>query len=89
MIISFFSTQSYDKVFFDKYNTTHELRYFDVSLTEKTVVLAEGSQAICPFVNDQVTEGVVAQLAKMGVQLIASRTTVKPCFLAAAKSTLL
>ena len=37
MIISFFSTQSYDKVFFDKYNTTNELRYFDVALTEKTV----------------------------------------------------
>ena len=74
MIISFFSTQSYDKVFFDKYNTTHELRYFDVSLTEKTVVLAEGSQAICPFVNDQITEGVLVQLAKMGVQLIALRS---------------
>ena len=74
MIISFFSTQSYDKVFFDKYNTTHELRYFDVSLTEKTVVLAKGSQAICPFVNDQVTEGVIVQLEKMGVQLIALRS---------------
>ena len=74
MIISFFSTQSYDKVFFDKYNTTNELRYFDVSLTEKTVVLAKGSQAICPFVNDQITEGVIVQLAKMGVQLIALRS---------------
>ena len=73
MTIAFFSTQSYDKVFFDKYNQQNELRYFDVTLSEQTAALANGSQAVCVFVNDKITEGVIAQLAKMGVQLIVLR----------------
>ena len=73
MIISFFSTQSYDRKFFDKYNKTNELRYFEVSLNEQTTALANGSQAVCAFVNDKITEGVIQQLAKMGVKLIALR----------------
>ena len=73
MIISFFSTQSYDRKFFDKYNKTNELRYFEVSLNEQTTALANGSQAVCAFVNDKITEGVIQQFAKMGVKLLALR----------------
>ena len=73
MIISFFSTQSYDRQFFDKYNKTNELRYFEVSLNEQTTALANGSQAVCAFVNDKINEGVIQQLAKIGVKLIALR----------------
>ena len=73
MIISFFSTQSYDRQFFDKYNKTNELRYFEVSLNEQTTALANGSQAVCAFVNDKINEGVIQQLAKMGVKLLALR----------------
>ena len=73
MIISFFSTQSYDRQFFDKYNKTNELRYFEVSLNEQTTALANGSQAVCAFVNDKITEGVIQQFAKMGVKLLALR----------------
>ena len=73
MTISFFSTQSYDKTYFNKYNETNELRYFEVALSEQTVALVNGSQAICVFVNDTITEGVIEQLAKMGVKLIALR----------------
>ncbi len=73
MTISFFSTQSYDKTYFNKYNQNNELRYFEVALSEQTVALANGSQAICAFVNDKITEGVIEQLAKMGVKLIAMR----------------
>jgi D-lactate dehydrogenase len=73
MIISFFSTQSYDKTFFDRHNKSNEIRYFDVSLTEQTAALAKGSQAVCVFVNDKITEGVIQQLSKMGIQLIVLR----------------
>jgi D-lactate dehydrogenase len=73
MIISFFSTQSYDKTFFDRHNKNNEIRYFDVSLTEQTAALAKGSQAVCVFVNDKITEGVIQQLSKMGIQLIVLR----------------
>lgn len=74
MIISFFSTQSYDKTFFDRHNKSNEIRYFDVSITEQTAVLAKGSQAVCVFVNDKITEGVIQQLSKMGIRLIVLRS---------------
>ena len=73
MTITFFSTQSYDKTYFDKYNQNNELRYFEVALSEQTASLAKGSEAICAFVNDKITEGVIQQLAGMGVQLIVLR----------------
>ena len=74
MTISFFSAQSYDRTYFDRFNKTHEIRYLETTLNEQTVALAKGSQAICPFVNDKITEGVIAQLAEMGVKLIALRS---------------
>jgi D-lactate dehydrogenase len=73
MIVSFFSTQSYDKTFFDRHNKSNEIRYFEVSLTEQTSALAKGSQAVCVFVNDKITEGVIQQLSKMGIRLIVLR----------------
>lgn len=41
MTIAFFSTQSYDKTYFDKHNQNNEIRYFEVPLTEQTVALAK------------------------------------------------
>jgi D-lactate dehydrogenase len=73
MIVSFFSTQSYDKTFFDRHNKMNEIRYFEVALTEQTAALAKGSQAVCVFVNDKITEGVIQQLSKMGISLIVLR----------------
>ncbi len=74
MIISFFSTQSYDKEYFDRFNRRHEIRYFDASLNEQTAKLTSGSQAVCVFVNDKITEGVVQQLSDNGIKLIALRS---------------
>lgn len=73
MTISFFSTQSYDKTYFDRSNSRHELRYFEASLNEQTAKLSIGSQAVCVFVNDKITEGVIQQLADNGVKLIVLR----------------
>ena len=74
MIISFFSTQSYDREYFDRFNRRHEIRYFDASLNEQTAKLTSGSQAVCAFVNDKITDGVIQQLANNGVKLIALRS---------------
>lgn len=74
MIISFFSTQSYDREYFDRFNRRHEIRYFDASLNEQTAKLTSGSQAVCAFVNDKITDGVIQQLADNGVKLIALRS---------------
>jgi len=73
MKTAFFSTQSYDKDYFNRYNTRHQLVFFEAPLNEKTVSLANGCQAVCVFVNDALNEAVISQLAALGVQLIAMR----------------
>lgn len=73
MRITFFSTQSYDKAWFEVNNQIHDLHFVDVPLSEETVILAKGSGAVCAFVNDKLNEAVMGALAEMGVKLIAMR----------------
>ena len=73
MKIAFFSTKSYDREFFDHYVTTHEIIYFEARLNKQTVNLATGCNAVCVFVNDRLSNSVITELKKIGVQLIALR----------------
>lgn len=73
MKIAFFSTQSYDREYFNRYNTRYELVFFEAALNEKTVALATGCTAICAFVNDQLNESVLNQLADQNIKLVAMR----------------
>ena len=73
MKIAFFSTKSYDRQFFDKYVTTHEIVYFEAPLNRQTVKLATGCRAVCIFVNDKLDSAVIIELKRLGVQLIALR----------------
>ncbi|NII24564.1 2-hydroxyacid dehydrogenase [Pseudoflavitalea sp. X16] len=73
MKIAFFSTQSYDRHYFNHYNTGHELVFFEAPLNEQTVNLAAGFGTVCAFVNDILSATVIDQLAAQGVQLIAMR----------------
>ncbi len=73
MKIAFFSTQPYDKEYFDRYNTQHEMIYFDAQLNAQTVNLASGCTAVCAFVNDQLNATVLTALSKIGVKIIAQR----------------
>ena len=73
MKIAFFSTQSYDRNYFNHYNTGHELVFFEAPLNEQTVNLATGFTAICAFVNDQLNTAVIDQLAAQGIKFIALR----------------
>lgn len=73
MKIAFFSTQPYDKEYFERYNTNHRIKYFEAQLNAETVDLAKGCEAICAFVNDQLNAGVIKALAGIGVKLIAQR----------------
>lgn len=70
-----FSTKSYDEEFFKSANIAagHELTFFEVRLDEKTVQLVVGFEAVCVFVNDAVTKGVIDRLADNGVRVIAMR----------------
>jgi D-lactate dehydrogenase len=73
MKIAFFSAQSYDRVFFNRYNTTQEIIYFEAPLDEQTVNLAAGCNAICVFVNDKINAVIINRLASLGIKIIALR----------------
>ena len=74
MKIAVFSAKKYDREFLSAANgSRHELRFFEPHLSEETVGLAAGFDAVCVFVNDQVNAAVIARLHSLGVRLIALR----------------
>lgn len=77
MNIAFFSCQPYEQPFLEAANGNHrhDLTFLPQSLTPETVHLAAGHQAICVFVNDQLSRPVLQALAKLGIRLIALRCT--------------
>jgi len=73
MKIAFFSTQPYDREYFDRFNKENEFVYFEARLTPQTAPLAAGAAGICSFVNDQLNNEVLEILQNLGVKLIALR----------------
>ncbi len=73
--IAFFDAKPYDKVSFDETNRDFgfKITYFPGHLTEQTVSLAKGHEAVCVFVNDEVSAPVIDALAQHGVKMIAVR----------------
>jgi len=74
MKIAFFSTKSYDREFFDRYVSRHEIIYFEARLDKQTAALAAGCNAVCVFVNDKLSRNTIIELKKTGIQLIALRS---------------
>ncbi len=75
MTLTFFSTQPYDRTFFESHNKDFgfALTFLEVQLNEQTVSLATNTEAVCVFVNDRVNATVIQQLASQGVKIIALR----------------
>mgnify|MGYP001436859210 CR=1 FL=1 len=75
MKIAMFSTRSYDIDHFDPLLGTDniEFEYFDTQLNSHTVQLAQGSDAVCAFVNDDLSKTVLTKLAEFGVKIVAMR----------------
>ncbi|TCC87870.1 2-hydroxyacid dehydrogenase [Pedobacter hiemivivus] len=76
MKIAFFSTKPYDKTFFNKYNETYgfELEFWETHLGPHIVnAITEGTEVVCVFVNDKLTEEVIDIMAAKGVKVIALR----------------
>src|SRR6476620_139816 len=73
--ISFFSTQPYDRQFFNRYNDSFDfqLEYFETQLNDQTTSLISDAVAVCVFVNDKLDGTVIKQLAEKGVSIIALR----------------
>lgn len=71
--VAVFDAKAYDKVWFEKLESDYEFVYIESKLTDQTVQLARGTQAICAFVNDHIDAKVINSLYEMGIQLITMR----------------
>ena len=71
--IAFFDTKKYDIESFDRNNSKFEIIYYEDKLNKKTVVLANGCDAVCAFVNDDIGKDTINALKNNGVELIAMR----------------
>ncbi len=76
MRIAFFSTQRFDRQFFDAANrgTHHAIDYLEPRLVPATAPLAAGAPAVCAFVNDTLDEVTLRHLASGGTKMIALRS---------------
>lgn len=75
MKIAFYDTKPYDKIWFDPLAEEYgyKIKYFEYRLTADTAVLAKGFDAVCVFVNDNVTDEVIDILYSLGIRIIALR----------------
>lgn len=75
MKIAFFDTKDYDRNTFLKYDGMSglEFKFFETRLCEDTVGLADGYDAVCAFVNDDINSQVIEKLRSFGIKLIAMR----------------
>jgi D-lactate dehydrogenase len=71
-----FSTRAYDRASFGAAagGDRHEFRFTDARLLPDTVPLAEGCQAVCAFVNDDLGSSTLQRLAAIGVRHVALRS---------------
>lgn len=75
MRIAFFDSKPYDVEAFERYKEAYgaEIKYYETKLTEDTVMLAKGADAVCVFVNDTVNAAVIDGLVALGVKAVALR----------------
>ena len=72
-----YSTRAYDREFLTAANQAagapHELAFVEAHLSVPTARMAEGYEAVCAFVNDDLGADVLTSLAGCGVRLVALR----------------
>lgn len=74
MRVAVFSTKPYDRHFLEQANAgAHQLSFLEPALSEATVPLAAGAEAVCAFVNDDLSAGCLEALKGLGVRLVALR----------------
>ncbi len=73
--IAFFDAKPYDHQFFDAANQGEfEIKYFNTRLNVDSVSLAQGFDAVCAFVNDNLSAEVIQKLKEMEVGIVALRS---------------
>ena len=75
MRVAVYSTKPYDEQFLTEANLSHrhELSFLEPRLSRETVPLAAGAEAVCAFVNDDLSAEVLEGLAALGVRRVSLR----------------
>lgn len=74
MKIAVFSAKKYDQESFRQWaDDSLEFSFFDAPLNQHSAGFAQGCQAVCVFVNDDLSKPVLAELNAMGVGMVALR----------------
>ena len=74
MKVTVFSTLAFERPFLEQANAgRHELVFLEASLNAITVALAQGSEAVCVFVSDDLSAPILEQLQAHRVRYVAVR----------------
>ncbi|MBN2652006.1 MAG: 2-hydroxyacid dehydrogenase [Spirochaetales bacterium] len=73
--IAFFDTKSYDRDSFLKTfgDSEYSIKFIDSRLYEDTAILANDCDAVCAFVNDDLSKGVLDILSSYGIRIVVLR----------------
>ncbi len=73
--VAFFDAKDYDKNSFIEASkdSEFEITYLETRLSPDTVMLADGCDVVCVFVNDDINKTVIDRLGEMGIKLLALR----------------
>jgi D-lactate dehydrogenase len=76
MNVAVFSTKPYDRAYLLQADPQerHALKFFEPRLSLETAPLAEGSDAVCAFVNDDLSAPVLRRLREGGTRFVALRS---------------
>jgi D-lactate dehydrogenase len=76
MRIAVFNSKDHDRAFIGPRAEAagHEALFLEPRLAPETAPLADGAEAVCAFVNDDLSEPVLETLAPLGVRLLALRS---------------
>ena len=76
MKIAFYTTKPYDRIWFEPMAKQYkmELLFLEAPCRPNTLDLAAGCDAICIFINDQITAEMIERLTKMHVKAILLRS---------------
>lgn len=73
MKIAFFSTAAYEREWFIELQEHHRITFIEETLTPQTSDRAAGHEAVCGFVQDELSAPVLRALNEQGIALVAMR----------------
>ncbi len=69
-----FDTHAFEQSYLEASLQKHQVKFVDVKLSESTMSLADGFQAVVVFIHDDVSATVLESLKKKGVQFLVTRS---------------